>query len=207
MLNKKKVAIVIAIVVIIALIIVVIVMQANKKSKVALLYDKLTKSESYSFDMKDNENYEIIVSKKGDKTCIDNNGGDEKTSTIVKDGTTYLILHSQKEYYTYDSDIAEENIITDMFEEIVDAKCEKGKDKINGKTYKYEEYAGFAGFMFSTGLDVDEENVKTRFYFDGDNLVYIKTILAEEEELLEVEISYDVADELFEIPSDYAETD
>lgn len=204
MLNKKKVAIVVAIIVVIILIGIIIGMQANKSSKISQLYNDLMEGQSYSFNMKNNSNYEITVSKKDGKTCIDNEG-EEKTTTLVKDGTTYLILHSSQEYYTYNSDIAEENIITDMLKELVEAKSINGKEKINGKTYKYEEYEGFAGFMTSTSKEIDESTVKTRFYFDGNDLKYIKTILDTEEELLEVQISYDVPDELFEIPSDYAQ--
>ena len=49
----------------------------------------------------------------------------------------------------------------------------------------------------------DEEKAKTRFYFEGDQLVYIKTIIEDEQELLKVDISNQVDEKLFEIPSDY----
>ena len=96
-------------------------------------------------------------------------------------------------------------IVTDMLKDLKKADS-KGKEKINDTTYEYEEYIGFEGFMTSTGLDDEENNVSTRFYFKGKDLKYIKTIVPDEEdELLEIIISYSAPDELFEIPSDYVE--
>lgn len=206
MLNKKKVAMVLGIFIILLVLIgVILVVNANKKTKVSKLYDDLIKNQTYLFNMKNDNNYEITVAKKDSKTCIDNNG-EERTTTLIKDGTTYLISHSSKEYYIYNSNVEEENIITDMLQGLKEEKCNKGKEKINGRSYKYEEYNSFAGFMTSTSKDIDENTVKTRFYFDGNKLVYIKTLLDGEEELLETQVSHDVPEELFEIPSDYAES-
>ena len=61
-------------------------------------------------------------------------------------------------------------------------------------------------FMISTTLDANEEDIKTRFYFDNDNnLVYIRTINGATQELLEIKIEKEVDDSIFEIPSKYAE--
>ena len=61
-------------------------------------------------------------------------------------------------------------------------------------------------FMVSNTLNIDENEVKTRFYFDkNDNLVYIKTINGDDNELLKISLTKDVDDAMFEIPSDYAE--
>ena len=57
-----------------------------------------------------------------------------------------------------------------------------------------------------TNVDEQEEqNAKTRFYYDNDKLVYIKTIVGDKQELLKVNISYDVDNDLFNIPSNYEE--
>ena len=207
MLNKKKVAVVIVILLlVIALIVVLIVVNNNDGAKVAKLYDKLESGNEYLFEMKDTNNYTITIAKKDGQTCIDMDNDGERVTTLVKGDTTYLVSHSQKEYYMYNNDIAGETIVTDMLKDIGEPN-EKGKEKINGRDYKYEQYNGFAGFMTSTNIDINENNIKTRFYFNGDDLVYIKTLLDNgEEELLSVTISYKVNDELFEIPSDYAET-
>ena len=53
--------------------------------------------------------------------------------------------------------------------------------------------------------------IKTRFYFDGNDIAYIKNIVQDEEstqeELLKVTLKYSVDESLFEIPEDYAETE
>ena len=46
---------------------------------------------------------------------------------------------------------------------------------------------------------------KTRFYFDGNNLAYIKTVLGNKEKTLKVEISENIDNNIFTIPSDYEE--
>ena len=51
--------------------------------------------------------------------------------------------------------------------------------------------------------DISEEDAITRFYFDGDNLEYIKTIIGDKSELISVDVSYEVDDNIFEIPSDF----
>ena len=77
---------------------------------------------------------------------------------------------------------------------------------IKGKKYSYEEYDGSSMFMISNLININDTNVKTRFYFDSkNNLTYIKTILDNKQELLKVTLEKDVKDSIFEIPSDYAE--
>ena len=45
---------------------------------------------------------------------------------------------------------------------------------------------------------------KTRLYFEGNNLKYIKTYIGDIEQLLKVEMSYNVDDSVsFEIPKEY----
>ena len=62
--------------------------------------------------------------------------------------------------------------------------------------------------MLTNALSLDEQVIKTRFYFDKDNnLVYVKTIYDGNEELLKISLSNNVEDSLFEIPSNYAEND
>ena len=207
MINKKKVAVVVAILVVIITIILLAIIAGNNRGKrVIKLYKKIEKSDEYSFEMKDTSNYEITIAVKNGQTAIDMNNDGERVTTLVKDNTEYLISHSQKEYYTYDGEETNETIVTEMLKELKKADA-TGKEKVNGKTYKYEEYKGFEGFMTSAGLGNEEENVSTRFYFEGNKLVYIKTIVeGQEDEILEIKVSYSVPDELFEIPSDYAET-
>ena len=53
--------------------------------------------------------------------------------------------------------------------------------------------------------NTETSEIKTRFYFDGSQLVYIKTITKDSEELLKVNLTYKVQNQSFEIPSDYVE--
>ena len=82
---------------------------------------------------------------------------------------------------------------------------EKGQEKIDGKNYRYEEYKGVSDFLMNTDESISEENTNTRFYFDGDDLEYIKTIMEDTSELIRVDVSYDVSDNIFEIPSEFQE--
>ena len=94
--------------------------------------------------------------------------------------------------------------ITGVLEELKDQEYEKGKEKINGKNYQYEEYSGCQDFLVNNKLYTNNEsNSKTRFYYDGDKLVYIKTIIGDQEEIAEVNIQYSVDDNLFNVPTDY----
>ena len=61
-------------------------------------------------------------------------------------------------------------------------------------------------FMLSNTLNISEEEIKTRFYFDNDdNLVYVRTIKGVNQELVKIKIEKEVDDSIFEIPSNYAE--
>ena len=90
-----------------------------------------------------------------------------------------------------------------------------GKEKIYGISYKYEEYNGVSSFLFSEQETIEIDSVKTRFYFKGNELVYLKTIYnvkdeetgetTEKEELQTIKVEYEVNNSVFEIPSDYAE--
>lgn len=205
MLNKKKVVLFIGVPIIIILLLVIVFVVSNSGgAKLAKTYDKLTKADAYLFEMKDSSGYEITIAKKNGATCINMNSEEEKVTTLVKDNVTYVISHSHKEYRVYNAEVAGETVVTDMLGNLKDAKYNTGKEKINDKNYQYEEFEKFAGFLTSTSIDINEENSKTRFYFDGNDLKYIKTIPSEgEQELLDVHISYNAPDELFEIPSDY----
>ena len=146
------------------------------------------------------------MAKKGDKTVIDQYTKQSHSTTLVKDGNTYLILHDREEYYVYLRNNVEQNILTDGIKELISKEYSIGTEKVKGKKYSYEEYSGDTIFMMSNNLNTNSEEIKTRFYFDkNNNLVYIKTITNESEELLKIEISNEADDSLFEIPANYAE--
>ena len=82
------------------------------------------------------------------------------------------------------------------------------KENIKEKSYKYEEFKGIQEFLIDSNLYTDNsDEAITRFYYSGDDLKYIKTIVGDKEELLEINIEYNVDDSLFEIPEGYSDGD
>ena len=147
------------------------------------------------------------MAKKENKTLIDQYFSGVHRTTIVENDTTCFILHDRQEYYIYNNNNIEQKILEDGISELLQKDYNSGSEKIFGKKYSYEEYSGSSVFLLSNLREIDEENIKTRLYFDkNDNLKYIKTIYGEnEEELLNIEINYEVEDSIFEIPANYAE--
>lgn len=205
--SKKSILILVISIIVIVLIVIGTVCITNSNSnKLVKLYDKLENSEKYLFEMKQSDGYQIKMAKNGNATSIDMESEDMHTTTLVKDQKAYFINHDEKIYSVYNEATANENILFDEFDKVKEKAPLKGKEKINGKSYNYEEYAGYSGFMYSSNIDVEEENIKTKFYFEGNNLKYIKTIITnQEEELIEVNLTYDPANNLFEIPEEYKE--
>lgn len=188
----------------------------NKKGeqtqKLAKIYEDLNASQSYLFEIEQNSDNRTIMAKKGDKTIIDQYSKDSETkteshtTTLIKDNNTYLILHDRKEYYVYENNNVEQSILTDAIKEVISKEFTTENEKVKGKKYSYEEYNGSTMFMITNTLELNETDIKTRFYFDkNNNLTYIKTIYGEEQELLKVKLEKDVDDSIFEIPTDYAE--
>ena len=98
--------------------------------------------------------------------------------------------------------------ITDAFSRIEGMTYTEGKEDINEKSYKYEEFKGIQEFLIDSNLYTDNsDEAITRFYYSGDDLKYIKTIVGDKEELLEINIEYNVDDSLFEIPEGYSDGD
>ena len=213
--KNKRIPLIVVILVIIVIIFGISKLLSQKDDqtqKLAKIYEDLNSNQTYLFEMEQNSNNKIIMAKKGDKTIIDQYSKDSETkteshtTTLVKDNNTYLILHDRKEYYVYEQNNVEQNILTDGIKEVVDKDFTTGEEKVKGKKYDYEEYNGSTMFMITNTLELNEADIKTRFYFDKNgNLTYIKTIYGEDEELLKVNLEKDVDDSIFEIPSDYAE--
>lgn len=208
--KKKKIKkIVIAILVIVVIIIIISKVMGGKteeKKRLFSLYEELNTSQTYLFEMEQDDDNKTIMAKKGDKTIIDDYTNDSHTTTIVKDNNTYLVLHDREEYYVYEQNNVEQTILTDGLKEVISKEFVTGTENVKGKKYSYEEYQGSTMFMEASSLDVNEEDIKTRFYFDNnDNLVYIRTIKGVNQELLKINIQLEVDDSIFEIPSNYAE--
>ena len=213
--KNKRIPLIVVIIIIIVVIFCIFKLvgsKEDKSQKLAKIYEELNTNQAYLFEMEQNSNNKTIMAKKGDETIIDQYSKDSETkveshtTTLVKDNNTYLILHDRQEYYVYQQNNVEQNILTDGIKEVVDKEYTTGEEKVRGKKYKYEEYSGSTMFMITNTLELDESSIKTRFYFDNNgNLTYIKTIYGEDSELLKVKLENNVDDSLFEIPANYAE--
>ena len=207
--KKKLKKLVLAILIIVAIIIVINQIRAGitkEKNRLSNLYEQLNTSQTYLFEMQKNDDNKTIMAKKEEQTIIDQYLENSHSTTIVKDNNTYLVLHDREEYYVYEQNNVEQTILTDGIAEILKKDFTTGTEKIKGKRYTYEEYQGSTIFMQTGSIDLSEEEIKTRFYFDNeDNLVYIRTIKGVNQELLKINIQKEVDDSVFEIPSNYAE--
>lgn len=204
--KKQIILLVILVVAILALIFIFTRNKGDNKKRLLQIYDQFESSQEYLFEMKQDENNKTIMAKKGERTVIDQYSKDSHTTTIIKENDTYLVLHDREEYYIYRHNNIEQSVLTDGLKEIINKKFTTGTENIKGQKYNYEEYQGSTMFMQSSSLDVEENDIKTRFYFDSnENLVYIRTIKGVTQELLNIKIDKEVDDSIFEIPANYAE--
>ena len=212
--EKKQKIFIISICVIVAIIIVGLIVYAiitsrtesANENKLANMYEKMMQDETYSITFQLDDNNKYTVSRKGDVANIDTYNNGDHTTNIIRDGNTYLLMYSTKRYYTYQNNVIGLGELPSQLNEMIqNQQPEKGQEKIDGHNYRYEEYKGVSDFLMNTDENVIEENTNTRFYFDGDDLKYIQTIMEDESELIRVEVSYDVDDTIFEIPSDFEE--
>ncbi len=213
--NKKiSIPIIPLIVILITVVIVVAIIltrgTSEKKSKLSKIYEKMISTQTYTFTRYDfEEQHKLITYREGNKTLIDMYNPGDHSSTLVLEGDTYQISHKDKEYYVYPNNNLDEDILTDNLKDIVDLEYTTGKEKIYGKTYNYEEYKGVSYFLISS-RNMEKDTVRTRFYFKGNELVYLKTIYdtidgETGEELQTVSVEFKVDDSIFKVPEDYAE--
>jgi len=203
---RKLILSILSIIVIVIAIILILNGKTEDKKRLYSLYENLNSSQTYLFEMEQDESNKTIMAKKGDKTIIDSYSDNDHTTTIIKDNNTYLILHDREEYYVYEQNNIEQAILTDGLAEVAEKEFSTGTEKIKGKKYFYEEFSGITMFVQTSWLGSSEEDIKTRFYFDSnDNLVYIRTIKGVNHELLTINVKNEVNDSIFEIPSHYAE--
>lgn len=212
--NKQKKKILIILIVIILIIaccggIALYMTQTDTKNEnyfgVQKLYEELKSKESYSFITTLDNNNKMYYAKQQNKAYIETIYDGSESKFIIKDGNSYLMMDDSKTYYTYKNNEIDLNKIESSLEEIKDTEYEKGKEKIKNKTYTYEEYNTVTKFVMMNNSENEGQEIKTKFYFDGNKLEYIKTIVGNKQELLKVDISDDVDNNLFEIPSEYKE--
>lgn len=212
--NKKTIVIIIAVIAVIAILGVSFFFINKNTSKTGTtsnklenLCENLKQNQSYSFTATLDDNNKMIYEKNDGKAYTDTIYDGTESKFIIKDGNSYLLIDAQKAYYTYaNNDIDLDKIEVQLSEVINSGDYQNGEEKIDGRNYQYEEYNCITDFTMQDTSNVTEnQNVKTRFYFKNNKLVYIKTIINDKQELLKVDISNNVDTNLFEIPSDYEE--
>ena len=169
------------------------------------LYEILKQEQVYSFNLTMDSKNKSFYAKKSNSAYLDDVVDGVETEMLIKNGNTYLIKDDEKVYYTYRNNETNINKIEDILEELKDLEYETGKEKIEDKIYSYIEYNQLTDFTIMNISNIKSDTKKTRFYFDGKDLKYIKTIAGNKEELLKVTISKNIDNKLFEIPSDYEE--
>lgn len=180
----------------------------NENTKTSHLYEKIAGAQEFTFTQKLDDNNKIFI-------AIKNNNGYKEVTTngktrkyIVKDDDTYYLDETYKKYYVYQNNDTILTEIKEQFEELKDiTEVLEGKEKINGKKYNYEEISKYQSFLFNDELSVNNlEYAKTRLYYDDNQLVYIKTIVGDNEEIIKVDISYDnINNDYFSIPEGYSD--
>ena len=206
----KSINLVLPIIIVVIIIAIIIAVNSSSSNKGLLkkLSDNLKEKNIYQFSMKKDFQNKTIIVKNGEDTAIDTYNNGEHKTTMVKDGITKHVLHDREEYYIYNNSSIAENILIEWINDVLEKECtETGKEKVRGKTYYYEEYSGSSMFVEENQPSIQDENVKTRFYFDkNNNLVYVKTIYEGiSEEVLKIEIKEQIDNEIFTIPENYAE--
>lgn len=212
--SKKNIILIVIAIVILAIIIGLIVFSIKNKNTdnqentlTSKMYEKINNTNEITYTRTVDEKNKIIIMIKGSQAYkeITTNGKTKKY--IVKNGDTYYLDDSEKNYYKYENNDEILTEIKQQFEEIDTANLKIDKENINGKQYKYEEIPNFQGFLFDDELSVNNlEYAKTRLYYKNGELSYIKTIVGENQELIKIDISYgNVNDSYFNIPSDYTE--
>lgn len=206
----SKIIFIILLIILIIAIIYIVKLNTIQKHLTLDMYNKICNDSNYTFEMveeKTGKNYKLTVAKSGENISIDTVSPDEHTTTLVNDGYAYYIIHSKEEYFSYDSEEIEADILKNGLDGIEEKAYTYGHEKINNTNYYYEEYEGIGSFVMLSNLNIDESNLVTRFYFDKDKIVYIKTIIndGESEEVLKINFTEDVDENVFTIPENYAE--
>ena len=212
---SKKSMILFAIIIVILIIIALIcIFKKEKRDKVLTIYDKIRNSQNFTFSMEeksDEINYKVIMAQRGTDVSIDMFSDNEHTTTIIFQNEAYYIVHDKQEYFNYGDEEIDSDIVLSGLHNMTKKEYISGREQIEGKSYYYEEFDNdTTDFLIYANIN-ETSKVKTRFYFDNDKIVYIKNIVISEdfsqEELIKVDLKYDVDQKLFEIPNDYAEVE
>ena len=189
-----------------------LIFASEHKNRVKSMYEKMLKNKNYTFSMEEKTSeidYKVSMIQRANDICIDMHSEEEHTTTLILENKSYFIMHDEKEYYDYGDEKIDSDIVLSSLIKFLQKPCVTGKEEINGITYYYEEYENDeTDFIIFANIN-ENSNIKIRFYFNGNNLCYIKNIIVSEdekqEELIKTDLKYKVHENLFDIPDDYAE--
>lgn len=139
---------------------------------------------------------ETMMTVSGDRTAMHSKSAEIDTTLVMMDGNTYMIDHANKTIMVLPMSMMEEETSVPELPETtepveVDDIIYVGTGKEDGLVY--EEYR-------------TEGGTQIFYYFDGSDLKKIKTIDESFESVMEIiELSDNVSDAAFEIPTDYQE--
>ena len=211
--SKKIIIFVICAIILIAIISTMIILLVNNtkqeqqsaNTKLDEIYTQVEATDNYTLSLKIDDENQTITKISGEKSRIENYNDGRETITIVNGGNTYILMPEQKTCYLYKNNTTSLQELKEKLEILQEITPLTGEENINGKSYKYAEYAGVSVFLINYNKTLDEETLKTRLYYDGDQLTYVKTFNKDFEQLVEAKIEYSssVSDSDFEIPSDY----
>ena len=217
--SRKNIIIVGVVIIAILLLIVGVIISkknnGNEDNRTVKLYNKMIETSNFTFSMEEQNNdidYKVEMVQRGSDFCIEMNSDEEHTTTLVLDNQAYYIMHEEKEYYKFEDEDEEEvdaDIIIDSLGQMIQNKCTTGKEKINGNLYDYDEFEN-DGIGFVIFAEINERSkIKTRFYYDKDQIVYIKNIVTDDdgvqEELIKANLSNEIDESLFKLPEDYTQ--
>lgn len=163
-------------------------------TKTLAYFNKYVSGGAYTMVMKtdyDGTSTSMTSAVKGDMLYSETDMGGTKSIMIMRDGHQYFLDPASKVCMKMSMDMAS---TSEMFSDKAasyETALNTGTEEINGNSYDYEEF--------------DVDGVSAKYYFDGNELKYITTVMEGETYLMEiVSMEKGADDSLFEIPSNYA---
>ena len=171
--------------------------KANGDSRTYLFFKDFDPNNYYVelWDRNNNKNDDtkIIMARSDDKYYYEIDGSTQMI-VIQKDGYMYTLDPQMKNYNKVESPIVDYayGVLPNDMVTLRVAGYETGEEKVYGKRYIYEKYTN--------------NNDETTYYFDGDDLVYIRYKSLQKTLFFKYNLTKDkVNSTLFEIPEDYLE--
>lgn len=140
-----------------------------------------------------NDDTKIIMAQSDDKYYYEINGVSQMIN-IWKDGKMYTLDGQMKNYNVVDEPVTDYafGVLPNDMTTLKVSGYETGEEKVYGKKYIYEKYT--------------HDNGETTYYFDGDDLIYIRYIGPDKNVFFKYNLRKNKVDSsLFEVPDDYLE--